>query len=318
MKKLLITHSDLDMVGIITLVIYYKIHYDDILMINYVDDDYLKCLDYIPNYDEIHYADFSPDEKSMELLEKLNKKVIIYDHHDTAYQRLKEWKYENKEYYYEDGISGTEIYYKNNIKINTNKIINAYVELISVFDTGKKKSPLYSKACNLNRLLYQTKNWGKEGLEQYQFFIEGMIRKFDSYGSSFEFTKWENAKIQKAVQKEKDIFKELVSGKRKIKTRKDKKERYFSIIRLTSKTNEICNMMLDKYSKLDYIIVINEYDTSKLKLSIRSRDTINLLEYKNVAGHPNAAGFEDITNEICEDLWNGKIYCLEDKEKLME
>ena len=70
-------------------------------------------------------------------------------------------------------------------------------------------------------------------------------------------------------------------------------------------------MIFNKYKKVDYVLIINEYDKENKKLSFRGRDDkegIDGNKLEGFKGHALACGYEQITNELCEDLWRGKIY----------
>jgi hypothetical protein len=143
-----------------------------------------------------------------------------------------------------------------------------------------------------------------------------MFWKFNNTpDKTFEFTTFERSKIAISQKKEDELFLKYINGKEPIITRKDKEGRYFSIIKLNTKVSSIASRLLDKFHKLSYIIIINDYDKEKTKVSIRSK-SVNLLEYQGTAGHEHACGITEISDDWIEDLWRGKIYCLEKRVDL--
>ena len=319
--KIIFSHTDLDGLGVYCLVKYYHISYDFFYILNYNEyEEYEDTIEQLDENDQIIFTDFSPNKKWMNILEKNNVKVKIYDHHgslddkNSACYMIKNWNYKNCIYFYEDHVSGTEIFFKNFIVkyYETKPIINQFCKLVTAFDCGLKDSPLYTMGTDLNRLFWKTVLYSKQGLERHDAFINNfMIYKFDHY-TEFKWNKLEETKISEDKKRELEIFNNLIKGgKDTIKTRKDDLGRYFCVIKLRSKSSGISNMIFNKYKKVDYVLIINEYDKENKKLSFRGRDDkegIDGNKLEGFKGHALACGYEQITNELCEDLWRGKIY----------
>lgn len=297
---------------------YYNIKYDEIVSLNYDQyNDFISYIEKLNENDEVFFIDFSPNKEWVKLIEEKKINIKIWDHHgsinekDSAYDLLSNWKYSKLNYYYDNTKSGAEIFYINFIKPELkqiNKIVEYYLNLVTIYDTGKIDNPLFKEASNLNRLFWKMKSWGIKGLESYDYFVKSMTYKFDNL-TEWKYNRLEEKKIQEDVNREKEIFNKLISGGTStLKTRKDEKGNYFCIMRLRSKASGICNLLFDKYSKLMYCIVINEYDKENLKLSLRSRQGFNLTDLQEIHGHEGAAGYENVTNEICNDLWENKIH----------
>lgn|GEM_PF-5248161 len=316
-KTLLISHIDLDGLGSYILSSYFDLPFMNIHFANYSDyEDGSFPYEELEKHEEVWYFDFTPDLKSQKILEDNNITVIIGDHHIEVKPEIDAWNYKNKTYIFDNDKSGTKIFYeyiKSYFSLPKNKVVEEFVELVNTYDLYSKQSPLWCKAQDLNRLLYKTASYFKPMPTKYEIFIASCIHKFTCL-ESFDFNKIEQKKINEDKKKETEMFLEFVHGKRKIKTRKDDKGRYFSIIKLDSKISAICNLLLEKYKKLDYIIALNDYDPNSLKVSIRSKEHINILEYCNVKGHENAAGMTEVTEDFFNDLWTGKIYALTPKE----
>lgn len=316
-KVLYSIHNDLDAIGILCLIRHYSYLLEDfdIWINNYEDPNYQY--DELKNYNKIIYADFSPDEKCRQIIQENNIQCLIFDHHEAAVDELKNWKYNNYTYFYDNTKCGTTLFYEYYLKkvfgILTNKCIDEFCTLIETYDTWKKTSELWKKATDLNRLLYKTLDYSKSDLSKYNLFLSLIEYKFNN-NIDFVFNKIEQIKIQNDINKENELFFKLTNNPSKyIKTRKDEKGRYFCVIKLNKKISAICNRLLEKYSKLDYVIALNDYDKENLGISLRSKEHINLLEYENVKGHNNAAGLTNVTQELFDNLWSSKVYCIKNK-----
>lgn len=327
MSKLLIsTHCDLDAIGVVVLTRYIKEILNkqygsfELWFSDYLDyDNNVYPFDRLKEFSEIWYFDFTPCQKAREIIQEHNIPCVIGDHHEGIKVEIESWEYSKKNYIFNNDQSGAKIYY--NFLIDNNLIISStilddFAERVSTYDLYQKTSPLWIEAQNLNRLLYKTVTWSKEGLDRYEFFISRMIIKLQN-NSKFTFDRFEKAKIDEDITRENELFNEFLSGKREIKTRKDKQGRWFAIISLNSKISIICSRLLEKYPKLDYIIAVNTYNQSANKMSVRSTK-INLVEeFKDLAGHAFAAAHSSDTidtHTFCQQLWEKKIWCLEKKE----
>lgn len=311
MSLLILSHTDLDGLGIVCLADYYKdiIKYDDLCMANYGDfEEGRHSYELLKQFDTIWYFDFSPDLKSRQIIEENNIKCICGDHHEAVKEDLMNWSYDKFSYIYKEDQCGTKIFFeflKKEFNIQYSTSIEEFSELVNTYDLWQKDSVLWTKAQNLNRLLYKSLEYYKDGFAKYKFFIECIKHKFD-FLDNFEFNKLEMKKINDDIKKEDDLFFDIINNAgSKIKTRKDELGRHFSVIKLNSKISAIANRLLEKYKKLDYVIAINCFDKNKPGVSLRSKEHVNLLEYENVKGHENAAGYENVTQEIIDNLWDG-------------
>lgn len=323
--KLFIHHTDLDGISCYILASYLKDKLDifDFQIADYKDfeDDQNSFpwsrLEKNENYDTIVFADITPSKKCMQLIQESNMDCIILDHHVGIYQEITDWGYAKKQYFYNVEKSGTELLHDWILSqgIETKEIIKQYVTYVTTYDLYKKDSQFWPMAESLNRLIYQMGIYGKNTpYEVFELFINSMTWKFNNR-DTFSFSSFEQTKIDQSKKKEDDIFNSFMTKKREIKTRIDKEGKYFSIIKLESKISAIASRLLERFSKLDYLIIINEYDKSKVKVSLRSKD-INLLEYEGTAGHEHACGLKDVDLDFINNLWIGKIYCLEKRGTL--
>ncbi len=110
-----------------------------------------------------------------------------------------------------------------------------------------------------------------------------------------------------------------MKGKNQIKTRRDSLGNYFSVIKLKTKVSALASRILDKWSRLSYVIIINEYFPSEPKISIRSRKGFNLLEkFESVAGHQEACGLKEVDKQWIDTFWSGRdenVFYLKEKTK---
>ncbi|MGD9679027.1 MAG: hypothetical protein AB7V16_11855 [Vulcanibacillus sp.] len=315
-KKILISsHNDLDGVFPIILAKRYsqQLGNPDLWMNGYNDSDYNH--DELQNYDVVIYPDFSPDEKCRKIIQDNNIICYVLDHHIAVYDELTKWAktYDKVFYTFSETQSGTEIFYnwlKENFNIETNQTIDEAVILVSTYDTWKKESPLWTEAQNLNRLLYKVLDYKTQGLRKYNLFISIMNHKFD-FEDHFYFNKIEMMKINQDIAKEDELFNEIISKPGKtIKTRKDEQGRYFAVIKCNSKVSAICNRLLEKYKKLDYVIALNAFNKEKPSISLRSKQHFNLLELERAKGHEGAAGIENASTEDHENIWSGNMFSI--------
>jgi len=315
-KKVLVSsHSDLDGTFPVVLARRYseQLNNADTWMNNYNDEEYKY--DELKNYDVIIYTDFSPDEKCRKIIKENNITCYILDHHIAVNEELVAWskEYDKVFYTFSETCSGTEIFYnwlKENFNIETNVTIDEAVTLVTTYDCWQKQSPLWIQAQSLNRLLYKVLDYRASGLRKYNLFFSMMSHKFD-FEEHFTFNKIEQIKIKQDVDREDELFLDIISNPGKtIKTRKDEKGKYFAIIKCNSKVSAICNRILEKYSKLDYIIALNAFKKEEPSISLRSKEHFNLLDLERVKGHTGAAGLENADIEDYENIWSGKTFSI--------
>lgn len=326
MSNLLVsTHCDLDAVGVVVLTEYVKSNllkkyeHVDIWFNDYLDyTNGLYNYDELANYDEIWYFDFTPDVKAREVIMDNEVFCTIGDHHEGIKQEIEEWDYSKKKYIFDNFQSGAKIYY--NFLLSEGYIvekpsIDQFIERVSVYDLYDKKNELWEEAQNLNRLLNKSITWSKTGLDRYMYFVRSMVNKI-STPDNFVYNRIEESKIKEDKAREDMIFREFIDRKREIKTRQDNEGRTFSIIKLNAKISIIASRLLAKYSKLDYIIILNTFKEDAMKLSLRS-DKINLVEtFQDVSGHAGAAVYAPPNVDVhkfCERIWSGNVWCLNKK-----
>lgn len=316
-KILFCTHCDFDGTTPIVLNRYFKINYDKEVMTNYNED--LEH-EYLCNYENIIYVDFSPNKSARKIIQENNINCLIIDHHEGVREEIEEFckSYDKCEYIFDNEKCGTKLYYEwlKEQGYKGNNVSDYIVDLTDTYDLYKKDNPLFKIADECNRLLYSTCTWyvlkadPTNRIEAYKFFINNMLWKMEN-ADKFFFNKIEQEKINNDIKKENDIFNELIkNASTEISTRKDSKGRYFAIFICNSKISAVASKLMEKYKKLDYCIIINNYDPNLPKISLRSRE-INLLDLNFTAGHELACGIGDSVEnmkQFAEDLRTKKIY----------
>ncbi|MDA3855871.1 MAG: hypothetical protein PF569_06415 [Candidatus Woesearchaeota archaeon] len=314
-RKLLISHIDLDCCSCLLVADYFKLDYDRTLCMDYKDlekEDFDYSL--ITNYDEVDFADMSPDKTLLDLMIEKKIKFRVYDHHASFYQLYQDniEEFENlktkglAEVHFDNNLSGGEIFF-NEIKKGrrSSKIMREIVQLITVYDLFKTDDPRWETALSINRLLWSNYNWGcKEAYSPLKFSkILKILKNKVVTQEEFSYNRYELNSILSTKDKESDAFKKASS---KLLIRKDEKGVPFGITRMRSKVSITAFNLLRQYSKImDYLIIINEYKPKELKMSCRSRD-FNLLQLNYTKGHKKATGCKGVDNELIEKLWNGR------------
>lgn len=310
-KSILLTHNDLDGIGIICLAKYFQLPWH-IEIVDYKDYERSSFpYDKLKKYKNIYVFDFYINKILQEQIENQKDQIVIVgDHHKSQYEIMLNWKYDKFTYLYDIRKSGTELFMnflEQTMKYDIRNSIKEFVNLVSTYDLYDYEQSNWLKADGLNKLFYKLCIYWKYDYEKYRNFIEYMIKKFEQ--PTFDFIPLDLLKIQEARKKEDEIFQDIKKGKILLKTRKDSKENYFVVIKLSSRISNISLRLLQTYKKLSYIVIINDYDENELKLSLRSKKGFNLLTYiKNAVGHEEAGSIENLDKSFFEDLWNGKIY----------
>ncbi len=306
--KLLFSHNDLDGVGSILLYKYFNLDFDKSMIGDYnFEETKEEQKNEILTYDKVYFTDFCPSEEFLNKLLELNKKVWIYDHHESSLF-CKEIKHDNLIVFHDLTKSGTKIFYENFIKITLKRvpiIVEQLIELIDTYDCWKIKSELWEEAQNLNRVLYATMNWDTDSQYVYNDFIVGMLDKMKKY-NKWQWSFEEQRIIKNAKDKEDNVYKK---SNEMLQVRKDEKGKMFGLFKASSKISIVCARLLERYSGLDYIICINTFKPEEKKLSIRSLG-FDCTQLQNVYGHKEAAASVFETIEEINDFWNGRIWSI--------
>lgn len=307
MKRLLISHVDLDGTGAPVIVkLYFSEYFNKIILCDYgfEEDDDLRLE--IESFDEIVIADLSAPEEYIESLVNKGKHVEIYDHHLHA-----SWLNEKPYGIYDDQRCGTKIFWEEWAKPKLGRYYPAtdhFVELVDTYDRWQQKSPLWNDAKALNSVLYnKTIDWNeKNALIKYTPFIERMTNKIRKSSDGWRWSMIEEGWIQDSLKKEKDALDKALAT---MKIREDYKGRKFAIIAIGSKISLICSEILDMRDDFDYIVCLNLYGGLNGKLSFRTkREDLDLNSLVCCAGHAQATGGQVIP-ELAEKFWNNNWLC---------
>jgi len=319
-KALFISHIDCDGSIPIALNRFFQINYSKEIMTNYGEE--LENSDLSSGlYETVVYTDFSPNDRAKEIIKEKGIKCLVIDHHESVKEPMEEFtkSYPNAEYIFDNEKCGTKLYYEwlKSQGYEGNKVSDYIVELTDTYDLYKKGSPLFSEADKLNRLLYSSAKWyilksnPTDRISAYETFINSMVWKTQNM-NDFKFVAWETEKIQGDINKENEIFENLIrNASKEISTRKDSQGRYFCVFSCKSKVSAIASRILEKYKKLDYCVIVNDYDQDEPKISLRSRE-FDLLNLNHASGHSNACGINadevESMKDYAEGLKSKRIY----------
>lgn len=286
MKKLLISHVDLDGIAGIILAQRYNKHlgFDEILSEDYGFETKEGMMEFLEGFDEIIFADMSiPEAVYDDLIEK-GIKIKVFDHHETA-----KWiQDKSPESVWDHTRSGTQIFWEEYIRPHLdryNPILDEFVTLVSTYDLWKTDSPLWETAKNLNNILYSMRDY-TEGLpfnEAHKKFLENTRKKL-VFSTRWGFTLEENRYIRKANYSENMSFNE---GMSKLSIRYDSKGRMFGVTALKSKISIVASRILNEIEELEYLVIVNLWNGMDGKISFRSRG-FNCLELGAPRGHKQA------------------------------
>lgn len=314
-SRVLVSHVDLDGVGIIVLALGLKISQDKILMLDYADVEsdvgQEEIFEVLKEFDDIVVADFSFNKKVINKLLDLGKTIKIYDHHESSLKELGEIVHPNFVFINDDKRCGTKIFFENYCipELNLKRvpvIYTQFVELVNTYDLWKESHELWIKACDLNRVLFKYKKWGEsDPLDSFKNFIRNCLFKFEKY-SAWKWTPNEVVAIEEDRQKELLAYK---AAKKILKKRVDEKGRTFGIFAASSKISVSASKLLHEYPDLAYVIIINTYkDSSYTRLSFRSKEGRGVISTDlGFKGHALAGG-ETFASGL--DLWEGRIKSL--------
>lgn len=307
MKRLLISHIDLDGVGSPVIAkLYFNDYFDNIILRDYgfEEDEDTNLL--IRTYDEIVIADLSAPDSYIESLINSGIIVHIYDHHIAA-----SWL-KDKEYgVFDENRCGTKIFWEEWAKPKLGRyypLTDKFVELIDTYDRWQEDNPLWDEAKALNSVLYNKDlNYNEpNGIVKYTPFINRMVNKIRNSCSEWSWNVIEEGYIIDSLNKEKQLYNKAIGS---MQIREDYKGYKFGIIAIGSKISLICSEILKDRPDLDYIVCLNLYRGLNGKLSFRTkREDIDLNDFIVCKGHKQAAGGV-VVPELAEKFWNNKNLC---------
>lgn len=266
MKRILITHTDLDGSGCS---IIFKKHYPDIEVQyhNYdtIDDISQELLDNKNNYDKIYFADITPSENIGKEMLKDHDKFIFIDHHITR-------EYLIGKPFYDTSVCATVLtaayFYP------MDNVYRDFIHAVDAYDSWKLNSPYRDLGLNLNLLFdyYKMDEFVKEFSDMRDININEEI--------IIEVLK----KIERDYLSEK-----LTQGKIKI----DKYSNSYFEVYVTEKGGHLGLLVDDPRfpPECKYIKVININD-KVVGLYSNGFNVSEIAKVHGGGGHTNAAGYQ--------------------------
>lgn len=238
-------------------------------------------------FDEIIMADISvPEEIFVQLLE-YNKKVYIYDHHETSLY-LKDYK--------ESGChdlerSGAKIFYEEYIKPKLSKVppaLDRMIHLVDTYDRWQQEHTDWEEALILSRCLYRMKDYFTDTRDE-QYLMRDWFAFYKRKISNIDEWRWTRKELElnkKAVEKEERAYQEAISN---LQIRTDLKGNQFGLTEMSSSISLTADRLLKEYSFLQYLVIVNNYNGITGKLSLRSKK-FDVLQIFPIKGHSEAGG----------------------------
>ena len=301
MSKIIIFSHDSDIDGLGSVVLG-KIAFNDIDYIllpnvNVLESKFRELIDNksLYSYDKIYVTDLALYDPALSIVESdpiLSKKVLVFDHHQTA---IKEGcnKYDFVTIMEKDESGknrcGTDLFYEylvNNGLITKSKALDEFVELTRLEDTWEWKSTgdLGLKAHDLAIL------FNIIGKEKY---IDEMFKKLRESQDGFEFTNEEKKLVSNRKEEYLNLLKEIWSNAEFFN---DESGNYYSAVFSNYEyRNELTEYAKDlNIENLKYLIIVALDKGSFGQKSYRSIeegfDVGKIAEAHGGSGHPAAAG----------------------------
>ena len=314
MKRLLVSHNDLDGISCLFLAWYFRDKLDITEMISrdyeFAEDE--EEFDYLQLFDEILITDLSISEERTKALRDKGIIVRFFDHHESSL-----WLKEDKDSVHSLEECGTSLFWKNFVKPKISRypiIIDQYVTLVDTYDMWKDEDELWNDAKDLNTVLYGIRDYSsKDALLSVRPFFQLMGTKFRKL-SEWRWTEKEKEIIEKANKREEELYQKAL---RELSIRTDKKGRKFGVFTLPAKISVIASRILKEREDLDYVVIFNTYGGLTGRVSFRSRK-MNLHELGLAKGHVLASGgvlTPDLSIKFLEDESYVFVYTDEYDEK---
>ena len=184
--------------------------------------------------------------------------------------------------------------------VKDSPIVKRFVELVETYDLWKKDSKDWDEALDLNRVFWGLLNYGAEGYSKYNRAILHLLKKF-AYEKEFFFDPKEQLIIDNTIKKEEDAFR---IAKQRLQIRQDEKGINFGLTIIDKKVSIVASRILDE-TDIEYLIVINTYDKTWTKVSVRSKDSVNVTLLSGIKGHKQAGGGTFQARHLVA-LWKGQ------------
>ena len=315
MKILLFSHkSDIDGMGEVILcnLAFKNDTFEYILCTNVADlavkmkDEYDKGNLY--KFDRIYITDLSPIKEVAEIVfkdEKLNNKVFVFDHHETAYANgIQEYPNCTIRIKDEKGIScATQIFYEYLVSrgfIKQTRILDDFVELVRREDTYEWKKLGDTKAHDL-AVLYNAIGY-KKYIKQITNKLENYIINNDD--STFEFDEDE---LENIIEKKDMTIAKVKSYLDGMKIRNIDDIRCGICFIAYEYRNEVADYIINNNVENIDVVMMIAFDNNQISLrSIKDNDySRKIAEKYGGGGHDKAAAIhitEDIKAKIIDDV----------------
>lgn len=296
--KILISHRDLDGIGVIVLRDFFNLPFDAVYSWDYGFIDLPECKKIIDAADEIIMADLSIPEESYDELIKAGKHIEIYDHHDTA-----SWLDKKQGSIHDESRCGTKIFFEEYVLPRVGRykpIVKQFVDLVDIYDRWELESPLRKESENLQRVWTAYANWNcPDNIMQHDRFITQMCRKFTSQ-TEFSWNITEQSYIDTAIQKEETSYQQALNM---IKDRTDNRGKKFGIWKAWGRISITASRILRKREGYDYLICLQDSPDNWGKVSVRCLEEVfDVTQLASVGGH-KAAGGTTLSSEDAFALW---------------
>lgn len=285
-KTVCVFHNDLDAVGCWTVFKWFDYRFSEVFFKDYSFREDPTFVEHLFTFDEVSFADLSPDQTLLENLLAKGIEVNMWDHHISS-EPLKETKHPNFYCVHDLTRSGTRIVYDD---ISTGKTFNQtlqdFVILVDTYDLWMKDSPLWKNALNMNRWFFSILNWGNQGEDLYSRFFSLCCNKFLKE-SKWSWNGSDLLIINKVIAVEEAKTKEAIQ---RLRLRTDSRGYKWGLTFLDRKISIVASTLLEKYPDLDYLVCINVYDGWTGKISVRSSRGFDVTMLLGVNGHVAAGG----------------------------
>ena len=296
--RILISHRDLDGIGVIVLRDFFNLSFDAVYSWDYGFIDLPECKKIIDAADEIIMADLSIPEESYDELIKAGKHIEIYDHHDTA-----SWLDKKQGSIHDESRCGTKIFFEEYVLPRVGRykpIVKQFVDLVDIYDRWELESPLRKESENLQRVWTAYANWNcPDNIMQHDRFITQMCRKFTSQ-TEFSWNITEQSYIDTAIQKEETSYQQALNM---IKDRTDNRGKKFGIWKAWGRISITASRILREREGYDYLICLQDSPDNWGKVSVRCLEEVfDVTQLASVGGH-KAAGGTTLSSEDAFALW---------------
>lgn len=296
--RILISHRDLDGIGVIVLRDFFNLPFDAVYSWDYGFIDLPECKKIIDAADEIIMADLSIPEESYDELIKAGKHIEIYDHHDTA-----SWLDKKQGFIHDESRCGTKIFFEEYVLPRVGRykpIVKQFVDLVDIYDRWELESPLRKESENLQRVWTAYANWNcPDNIMQHDRFITQMCRKFTSQ-TEFSWNITEQSYIDTAIQKEETSYQQALNM---IKDRTDNRGKKFGIWKAWGRISITASRILREREGYDYLICLQDSPDNWGKVSVRCLEEVfDVTQLASVGGH-KAAGGTTLSSEDAFALW---------------